>query len=90
MDLPPLLRRLKDYDDQRPAIPGEHWFALGAGTLLLMWAARRRSWSAATAGLGMLARAAAGRDGVRRVLQPRDAGPGAPGARVLPLRVGQR
>lgn len=88
-----MLQNLKDYDDQRPSFPGEHWLALGAGALLLIWGARKRSWSAAMAGAGMVARAAAGRDGVRRVLQRQPEAPPAPlllPANVKPLRVGQR
>lgn len=106
MELPLPLKQLKDFDDRRPSLPGEHWIALGAGALLLLWAARRRSWATAGAGLGMLVRAASGRDGLRRVLKsdatdgpeatPGDAAPqpakpaATPSARVLPLHVGQR
>ncbi len=103
MELPLPLKQLKDFDDRRPSLPGEHWIALGAGALLLLWAARRRSWATAGAGLGMLARAASGRDGLPRVIKPAtaegphdDAGnpvgePAAtPSARVVPLHVGQR
>lgn len=68
MALPTLFKQIKDYDDQRPSVPGEHWLAMGAGALLLLWGARRRSLTATTAGLGMLARAASGRDGLRSVL----------------------
>jgi uncharacterized membrane protein len=91
MMLPRLLRRLKDFDEQRPSVPGEHWLALGAGALLLLWAARKRSWATAIAGAGMVARAAAGRDGVRR-LRARVAAPHTPllPDNVTPLRVGQR
>ncbi|WP_298233314.1 hypothetical protein [uncultured Azohydromonas sp.] len=29
------LRELKRFDDQRPSVPGEHWFAFGTGAALL-------------------------------------------------------
>lgn len=100
MELPLPLKQLKDFDDRRPSLPGEHWIAFGAGALLLLWAARRRSWATAGAGLGMLARAASGRDGLRRALKREDAPDDAElqatkpaataSARVLPLHVGQR
>lgn len=87
MQVPDVLRQIKAYDDQRPSIPGEHWFALGAGALLLLWGARRHSLVATTAGLAMVLRAASGRDGLRSVL----GSPGVTAARLTwPPRVGQR
>lgn len=68
MQVPDVFRQIKAYDDQRPSIPGEHWLALGAGALLLLWGARRHSLGATLAGLGMVVRAASGRDGLRSVL----------------------
>ncbi|WP_046112625.1 hypothetical protein [Aquincola tertiaricarbonis] len=87
MQVPDVLRQIKAYDDQRPSLPGEHWLALGAGALMLLWGARRHSLLATTAGLALLARAASGRDGLRSVLGSQ----GVTGARVpYPPRVGQR
>jgi hypothetical protein len=71
---PPRLRRehdWKDNDDRRPSFAGEHWIVLAAGLALIAWSARRRSPLTAaigrTPGLGLVTRAASGRDGVRRL-----------------------
>ncbi|MEO7008957.1 MAG: hypothetical protein ABI156_07425 [Caldimonas sp.] len=67
-----LLEQLKRIDDERPSFPGEHWFALGAG----LWLLTRRPESALgrvatlAAGLAFVFRAASGRDGVARWLEP--------------------
>ena len=69
-----LLRRLRDYDEQRPGFPGEHFIVAALGTSLLN-SARRRSGIgrivATVAGGALLARAASGRDGVARLKQMR-------------------
>jgi len=53
--------------DHRPALPGEHWAAFGAGTVLLGWGTGARSplvrgiaWAV---GALLLVRAIGGRDG---------------------------
>lgn len=68
----PLLTALKQLDNVRSGVPGEHWGALGLGLLLLRSAAKQRS---TLAHLALLAagglfvwRAASGRDGLRRLL----------------------
>jgi hypothetical protein len=71
-----LLKRLAAQDEARPGFPGEHWVALGLGVALLIYAARRGSGSpllrslATTAGTGLIARAASGRDGLRSLINP--------------------
>ena len=71
MSIASTLRDLKRKDDARPGWPGEHLFAAGLGIALLFYASRRGSplvrSLATTAGTGLLARAAAGRDGVRKL-----------------------
>lgn len=68
MGLLSTLRKTKQWDDQRPGIPGEHWLALGAGLFALARARRSRSPVVRLAGqaLGgaLMARAASGRDGI--------------------------
>jgi hypothetical protein len=69
------LSALQRYDAQRPAIPGEHWFALGAGVLLLLAGARSRSplgrGLKTALGTALIGRAASGRDGLARWLPPK-------------------
>lgn len=66
------LRHVKQFDDTRPSIPGEHWFALAVGLGLLALSNRGRSTPmrslASVAGYGFLLRAASGRDGLKRFL----------------------
>jgi uncharacterized membrane protein len=68
-----LLSSLKQFDQRRPSLPGEHLMTLGAGTALLRAAGRRRSrlGKAITlaAGAALLWRALSGRDGVRRLMR---------------------
>jgi hypothetical protein len=58
---------LRRFDARRPSLPGEHWLTFAAGVALLALAARgmRRGGGTAAllAGLGLVARAASGRDG---------------------------
>lgn len=67
------LRKLKAMDDARPSAPGEHWLVLGAG--IATWVITRRSPSflLRTAGLlagsALVGRAAAGRDGLSKLLR---------------------
>lgn len=69
----PLLTALKQLDDTRSGLPGEHWGALGLGLLLLRSAAKQRSTLghlALLAAGGLLVwRAASGRDGLRKLLE---------------------
>ena len=65
-----LLDRIRDFDQRRPGIPGEHLLVAGAGSLLLRSATRRTGlgrWLALLAGGALLARAASGRDGLARL-----------------------
>ena len=67
------LQQLKQFDDARPGIPGEHLFALGVG-LGAWWLTRRHpSFIVRSIGIGvataMIGRAASGRDGVSRILR---------------------
>ncbi len=68
----PLLTALRQLDDSRASLPGEHWAALGLGLMLLRSAAKQKSTLAhlallAAGGL-VIWRAASGRDGLRRLL----------------------
>ena len=62
-----LLAQVKRFDDQRPGVPGEHWFAFGTGAALLLRGRRAASpgWRAAAMRGGALfvLRAVSGRDG---------------------------
>lgn len=68
---PSLLQRLSRWDEHRPGVPGEHWFAFGVGVYLL----QRRSSTALggltslVLGVGLVARALSGRDGLIAVLR---------------------
>jgi hypothetical protein len=66
-----LLAALRDFDEARPSLPGEHWTAFGLGLYLLL---RRRRTSAGrlasmVAGATLVARALSGRDGAIAVLR---------------------
>ena len=70
-----LLDKIKQYDDQRAGMPGEHWLVLAGGVAL--WLSTRRHPSFAVrllgsvAGTALVARAATGRkvpDRLRRWL----------------------
>lgn len=64
--MPDLLQRIKEFDESRENIPGEHWLAFAAG--LGLWIATRRHPSipvrvlASLVGTLLVARAATGRD----------------------------
>ena len=72
---PPIrsFRQLKEYDERRPGIPGEHWLVLGAGVALLLASRRSPLFLMRTAGsvLGsaLLVRAASGHEGLSKVLR---------------------
>ena len=72
-----VLQQVRAYDAQRPGFPGEHWLALAAGVGVWMASRAHPSLAVRTAGLAassaLVARAASGRDGIRRL------------ARVLPM-----
>lgn len=66
------LRQLREYEQNRPSFPCEHWLVLGAGVAVMM--ATYRSDSCLKRGLGMalggalVARAASGDDGLAKLL----------------------
>jgi hypothetical protein len=68
-----LLQKIKEYDDARPSIPGEHWIALGAGLGAWLLSRRHPSFMVRTLGLmagtALVGRAASGRDGLSKVLR---------------------
>ena len=69
-----LLARLKEFDDRRPAIPGEHWLAFAAGIWLLTRGGRSALGRAVglAGGAALLYRAASGRDGLLAALRSQD------------------
>ena len=72
-----LLEQLRAFDAQRPAIPGEHWFAFGVGLYLLTRRPRTAIGQLATviAAGACIARSVTGRDGLIAALErPADAG----------------
>lgn len=73
MKQPNAFQQLKQFDDARPGIPGEHFVSLGLG-LGAWWLTRRHpSFMVRTIGLGvgtaMVGRAASGRDGLSKILR---------------------
>ena len=73
-----LFERLVRFDRTRKSFPGEHWFALTAG----LWFLRRKGNSlparllSKTIGAALIARAASGDDGLRKLFK-KDGAPGA-------------
>jgi len=67
---PSWIERLMRFDDERPALPGEHWLALGAGLWLLTREGETPLGRLASlaAGAALVYRAASGRDGLARLL----------------------
>ena len=68
---PTALDRLRKFDEKRPGVPGEHWFAFATGMYFLLRRRRTvmgRLTSAAT-GVAMIARAVSGRDGALAVMR---------------------
>ena len=71
---------LRDFDEARPSVPGEHWAAFGLGLYFLL--RRRRTMVGRLASMGsgvtLIARALSGRDGAiamwRRVERQGEAG----------------
>ncbi len=66
-----LIERLRELDESRPSLPGEHWMALGLGLYFLM---RRRQTlpgrlASTVAGVALVTRALSGRDGAIAVLR---------------------
>jgi uncharacterized membrane protein len=68
-----ILQNLRDFDRSRKSLPGEHMIVATVGSFLLN-AARRRSGlsrvAMMVAGGALLARAASGRDGLRKLARP--------------------
>ncbi len=72
------IQELREWDQARPGIKGEHWLALGAGLLALHRARRAQSvvgrLVGGAIGTALIARAATGRDGpvalARRMAEP--------------------
>ena len=68
-----MLQKIKQYDEAREGVPGEHWMVLGLG--MAAWLATRRHPSLAVrtaglmAGTALVGRAASGRDGLAKVLR---------------------
>lgn len=66
-------RRIKQYDEERPGFPGEHWLVLAAGVGAWLITRRHPSVMVKTlgtvAGTALVARAASGRDGLSKVLR---------------------
>lgn len=65
-----IIQRIRDFDQRRPSIPGEHFIVGAVGSMLLNSARRRTGLGrilALVAGGALLARAASGRDGVARL-----------------------
>ena len=62
---PSLAERLRDFDNARPSLPGEHWAAFGLGLYLLLRRRRTVVGRLASMILGgtLVARALSGRDG---------------------------
>jgi hypothetical protein len=75
-------QKVKQFDQQRPSLPGEHLLTLAAGLGVWMLSRRHPSMLVRTAGLAagtaLAGRAASGRDGLRKWL------------RVLPIGRGIR
>ena len=74
-------RQVKNWDDAREGVPGEHWLTLAAGIGLVMACRRSRSTLArvggSALGAALVMRAASGRDGISKLL------PYVPGVRDL-------
>ena len=68
-----LIQRLRRYDDARPGLPGEHWFALAAGLWLLTRGrdSTLERIAALATGVALVARAMGGRDGLAGILARR-------------------
>lgn len=73
-----LWQSVKEFDNQRESLPGEHWVTLAAGLVLFMASRRSRSLLFRTLGPvvggALVMRAASGRDGIEKLV------------RYLPLR----
>jgi hypothetical protein len=68
-----LIDKIKQFDEVRPGLPGEHWLALGGA--VAVWLATRRHPSfvvrllGSVAGTALVARAATGREVPDRLLR---------------------
>ena len=67
------LQKVRQADESRPSLPGEHWATFGLALALMRMAARGHSplmrLVAFTAGAGLVWRAASGRDGLLQRLR---------------------
>ena len=67
------LDRIKAADAARPGFPGEHWLVLAMGIAMWQLTRRHRYWAVRAAGglaaSALVARAAAGRQGLSKVLR---------------------
>ncbi len=67
------LTRLKQYDENRVGIPGEHWIVLAAGLAVWYLTARSPSTTVKIAGMAaataLVGRAASGRNGLAKLLR---------------------
>ena len=85
------IARLKDFDQSRSSIPGEHWLTLGAG--IALWLATRKHPSSAVrllagiAGGFLVARAASGTQVPERMKQWIPYAGWEPGTSALPKRI---
>ena len=68
-----LLTLLKDFDRQRPAVPGEHFIKLGLGVLML-----RGGLVSKMIGGALIYRAFTGKDGLAQMLRGDRAAPSTP------------
>jgi hypothetical protein len=72
-DMKSWVHKARVADDQRADVPGEHWAVMGAGLVMLLLAARGRSFIGRTVagavGSALLGRAATGRGGLHRVVR---------------------
>jgi hypothetical protein len=73
MNEPSTWQKIKEYDESRPGIPGEHWLVLGAGLGVWMLTRKHPSFLLRTVGLAagtaLVGRAASGRDGIAKLLR---------------------
>ncbi len=73
LEEPSPLAKVKAADEAREGFPGEHWLALALGVALWQFTRKHPNWIVRTAGAfgasTLVARAAAGREGLSKVLR---------------------
>ena len=69
--VPSLIERVREWDDRRPSLPGEHWITAAIGIYLLLRRGRSTAGRLVSAGAGALLvmRALTGRDGAMAALE---------------------